>query len=62
MNEEVLKWEEGKKWQHKVETLKTKLAEKTTELERTEKSLTLCRDALARGGRTKANFQNKLKG
>ena len=62
VSEEVLKWEEGKKWQHKVETLKTKLVEKTKELEKAEKSLTLCRDALNRGDREKVSIQNKLKG
>lgn len=61
VSEEVLRWEEGKKWQHKVENLKMKLAEKTKELEKAEKSLRLCRDALNRGDRTKASSQNKLK-
>lgn len=36
--------------------------EKTKELEKTEKSLNLCRDALQRGDREKASLHNKLKG
>jgi hypothetical protein len=43
-----------------VETLKAKLMEKTKELEKAEKSLTLCRDALNRG--EKASLPTKLKG
>ena len=35
---------------------------KTKELEKAEKSLTLCRDALNRGDREKVSMQNKLKG
>jgi hypothetical protein len=40
--------------------LKAKLMEKTKELEKAEKSLTLCRDALNRG--EKASLPTKLKG
>lgn len=57
-----MKWEEGKKWQHKVETLRARLLEKTRELEKSEKSLKMCREALTRGDREKASSQNKLKG
>ena len=62
MNEEVLKWEESKKWQQKVETLKYKLSEKTKDFEKSEKSLAMCREALSRGDREKTGLHNKLKG
>ena len=62
MDEEVKKWEEGKKWQQKVETLRAKLLEKSKELEKSEKSLTMCREALARNDRERTSLQNKLKG
>ena len=45
---EVVRWEEGKKWQKKVETLRTRLTEKQRELEGALKSLQALKDTLTR--------------
>ena len=45
---EVVRWEEGKKWQKKVETLRTRLTEKQRELEGAHKSLQALKDTLTR--------------
>jgi centrosomal protein CEP290 len=46
--EAVGKWEEGKKWQKKVETLQTRLKEKDAELERLTKANESMKHALDR--------------
>ena len=49
---EVVRWEEGKKWQKKVETLRTRLTEKQRELEGAHKSLQALKDTLTRSDST----------
>ena len=44
----MVRWEEGKKWQKKVETLRTRLTEKQRELEGAHKSLQALKDTLTR--------------
>ncbi|XP_070533170.1 centrosomal protein of 290 kDa-like [Ptychodera flava] len=58
---EVAKWEEGKKWEKRVETLRTKLKEKDKELEHLQKQNQMMKDALSRADRDKISLQNKLK-
>ena len=59
--EELVRWEEGKKWQKKVEVLRNKLKEKNEEVERMEKANTLMKDALTRQEKEKLMLQNKLR-
>ena len=61
VTEGVARWEDNKKWQQKVETLKGKLAEKTRELEKAEKTITMLRDAVSRAEKDKAGLHNRLK-
>ena len=56
-----MRWEEGKKWQKKVEVLRNKLKEKNEEVERMEKANTLMKDALTRQEKEKLMLQNKLR-
>jgi len=59
--EEVIRWEEGKKWKKKMENLKTKLKEKNEEnlvLQKSNKSL---KDAMNRHEKDKNALQNRLK-
>ena len=56
-----MRWEEGKKWQKKVEVLRNKLKEKNDEVERMEKANTLMKDALTRQEKEKLMLQNKLR-
>ena len=48
----MVRWEEGKKWQKKVETLRTRLTEKQRELEGAHKSLQALKDTLTRSDST----------
>ncbi len=59
--EEVIRWEESKKWQKRIESLKGKLKEKTEECEKAEKSIQMMKDIIARNDKEKAAFQAKLK-
>ena len=59
--EEVIRWEEGKKWQHRVETLRGKLAEKTKELEKADKTVNMLREAIGRADRDRTGLQTRLK-
>ena len=43
-----MKWEESKKWQRRVDTLRAKLSEKNKELEGAQKQLTSLKEMLAR--------------
>lgn len=61
VTEGVARWEDNKKWQQKVETLRGKLAEKTRELEKAEKTITMLRDAVSRAEKDKAGLHNRLK-
>lgn len=45
---EILKWEESKKWQKKVDTLKSRLTEKQKDLERALKSVHSLKEMLGR--------------
>ena len=45
---EVLKWEEGKRWQKKVESLKAKLSDKGKELEVAQKQITSLKEIVSR--------------
>ncbi|XP_048578634.1 centrosomal protein of 290 kDa isoform X2 [Nematostella vectensis] len=59
--EEVARWEEGKKWHKKVETLREKLSEKTKELEKAEKTISMLREAVNRGEKDKTGLQSRLR-
>ena len=61
VTEGVARWEDNKKWQQKVETLRGKLAEKTRELEKAEKTIAMLRDAVGRAEKDKAGLHNRLK-
>ena len=45
---EILKWEESKKWQRKVDTLRAKLSEKHKEMESVKKQVSSLREMLSR--------------
>ena len=60
-SEPVLKWEENKKWQRKVDALRGKLAEKTREAESAHHHVTSLKETLARGDREKSLLQGKIK-
>ena len=45
---EVLRWEEGKRWQRRVEQLKTRLSEKGKEVEAGHKQIASLKEMLAR--------------
>ncbi|XP_071791224.1 centrosomal protein of 290 kDa-like [Asterias amurensis] len=57
---EVAKWEEGKKWEKRVESLKSKLKDKDKELEQLLKSNKMMKEALNRTERVKATTSTKL--
>ena len=61
VTEGVARWEDNKKWQQKVESLRGKLAEKTRELEKAEKTITMLRDAVSRAEKDKAGLHTRLK-
>ena len=46
----MARWEESKKWQKKVETLRTKLTEKQRELEHAHRTVQSLKDTLTRSG------------
>lgn len=45
---EVVRWEEGKKWQHKIELLMVKLSEKNKEVVTSEKKMLSLREMISR--------------
>ena len=45
---EVAKWEESKRWEKKVESLKAKLREKDKEIEQLQKNNKMMKEALSR--------------
>lgn len=61
VSEGVARWEDNKKWQQKVETLRGKLAEKAREQEKAEKTITMLREAVNRAERDKAGLHSRLK-
>ena len=45
---EVVRWEEGKKWQKKLDTLKGRLTDKTREVDSLQKQVTSLRELQSR--------------
>ncbi|KAF4095066.1 centrosomal protein of 290 kDa isoform X2 [Onychostoma macrolepis] len=60
--EEILRWEEGKKWQARVEKVRTVLKEKEKEVESLSKQLTMIKELYSRLEQEKVALQKKLKG
>ncbi|XP_044213453.1 centrosomal protein of 290 kDa isoform X2 [Thunnus albacares] len=59
--EEIVRWEEGKKWQAKMEKVKNALKEKERESESLSKQLSTLKDLYARLEQEKSALQKKLK-
>uniref|UniRef100_A0AAV2KXG4 Centrosomal protein of 290kDa coiled-coil region domain-containing protein n=1 Tax=Knipowitschia caucasica TaxID=637954 RepID=A0AAV2KXG4_KNICA len=59
--EEVVRWEEGKKWQTKLEKVKSTLREKERENESLSKQLSTLKDLYSRLEQEKASLLKKLK-
>ncbi|XP_017903096.1 PREDICTED: centrosomal protein of 290 kDa isoform X4 [Capra hircus] len=59
--EEVIRWEEGKKWQTKIEGIRNKLKEKEGEVYILTKQLTTVKDLFAKADKEKLTLQRKLK-
>ncbi|XP_023415133.1 centrosomal protein of 290 kDa isoform X6 [Loxodonta africana] len=59
--EELIRWEEGKKWQSKVEGIRNKLKEKEGEVYTLTKQLNTLKDLFAKADKEKLTLQRKLK-
>ncbi|XP_078075740.1 centrosomal protein of 290 kDa isoform X3 [Mustelus asterias] len=59
--EEIVRWEEGKKWQTRLEGVKNKLKEKEKELEAMTKQMTTLKELYAKADQERAFLQKKLK-
>jgi len=59
--EEVIRWEESKKWKKKLETMKSRLKEKNDECSQHEKTSSMLREAVARQEKDKLMLNNRLK-
>ncbi|XP_068560642.1 centrosomal protein of 290 kDa isoform X2 [Cebidichthys violaceus] len=59
---EIVRWEEGKKWQAKMEKVRNSLKEKERENESLSKQLGTLKDLYARLEQEKGSLQKKLKG
>ncbi|XP_023227646.1 centrosomal protein of 290 kDa-like isoform X4 [Centruroides sculpturatus] len=59
--EEIIRWEEGKKWQQTVERLKQRCQAKEEELESLKKTEKLLRDKINRSDREKMILENRIK-
>ncbi|CAJ1056113.1 centrosomal protein of 290 kDa isoform X1 [Xyrichtys novacula] len=59
--DDIVRWEEGKKWQAKMEKLKNSLKEKERESEALSKQLIMLKDLYARLEQEKSALQKKLK-
>ncbi|XP_045149002.1 centrosomal protein of 290 kDa [Echinops telfairi] len=59
--EELIRWEEGKKWQTKVEGIRNKLKEKEGEIYTLTKQLSTLKDLFAKADKEKLTLQRKLK-
>ncbi|XP_054475608.1 centrosomal protein of 290 kDa [Anoplopoma fimbria] len=59
---EIVRWEEGKKWQAKMEKVRNTLREKERENESLSKQLSTLKDLYARLEQEKSALQRKLKG
>ncbi|KAK6317889.1 hypothetical protein J4Q44_G00111800 [Coregonus suidteri] len=60
--EEIVRWEEGKKWQARMEKVRNILKEKERETENVSKQLSTLKELYARLEQEKAGLQRKLKG
>ncbi|XP_064199085.1 centrosomal protein of 290 kDa isoform X1 [Anguilla rostrata] len=59
--EEILRWEEGKKWQARLESVRNKLREKERESESLTKQLSTLKELYGRLDQEKAALQKKLR-
>uniref|UniRef100_A0A8D1YD57 Centrosomal protein of 290kDa coiled-coil region domain-containing protein n=1 Tax=Sus scrofa TaxID=9823 RepID=A0A8D1YD57_PIG len=59
--EELIRWEEGKKWQTKIEGIRNKLKEKEGEVCILTKQLNTLKDLFAKADKEKLTLQRKLK-
>lgn len=59
--EELIRWEEGKKWQTKVEGMRNKLKEKEGEVHSLMKQLHTLKELFAKADKEKLTLQKKLK-
>nr|XP_056702499.1 centrosomal protein of 290 kDa [Euleptes europaea] len=59
--EEIIRWEESKKWQTKMEGMKNKLKEKEKEVETITKQLNTVKDLFSKADKEKNVLQKKLK-
>ncbi|XP_054094683.2 centrosomal protein of 290 kDa isoform X3 [Callithrix jacchus] len=59
--EELIRWEEGKKWQAKIEGIRNKLKEKEGEVHTLTKQLNTLKDLFAKADKEKLTLQRKLK-
>ncbi|XP_052609182.1 centrosomal protein of 290 kDa isoform X1 [Peromyscus californicus insignis] len=59
--EELIRWEEGKKWQTKVEGMRSKLKEKEAEVHSLMKQLNTLKELFAKADKEKLTLQKKLK-
>ncbi|XP_012506694.1 PREDICTED: centrosomal protein of 290 kDa [Propithecus coquereli] len=59
--EELIRWEEGKKWQTKMEGIRSKLKEKEGEVCTLTKQLNTLKDLFAKADKEKLTLQRKLK-
>ncbi|XP_047125642.1 centrosomal protein of 290 kDa isoform X1 [Hydra vulgaris] len=59
--EQVIRWEESKKWQKKIEALNLKLKDRTEEASRSEKTINMLRDSVTRIEKEKSYLQSRLK-
>ncbi|KAF6117931.1 centrosomal protein 290 [Phyllostomus discolor] len=59
--EELIRWEEGKKWQSKIEGIRNKLKEKEGEIYILTKQLNTLKDLFAKADKEKLTLQRKLK-
>ncbi|XP_067235779.1 centrosomal protein of 290 kDa isoform X3 [Chanodichthys erythropterus] len=60
--EEIMKWEEGKKWQARVEKVRNVLKEKEKEVDSLSKQLATIKELYSRLEQEKLGLQRKLKG
>ncbi|XP_068951217.1 centrosomal protein of 290 kDa isoform X1 [Petaurus breviceps papuanus] len=59
--EELIRWEEGKKWQAKTQVIRNKLKEKEKEVDILTKQLSTLKELLAKSDKDKITLQKKLK-
>ncbi|KAM9311658.1 centrosomal protein of 290 kDa [Gastrophryne carolinensis] len=59
--EEIIRWEEGKKWQNKLEGLRSKLRDKEKEVESLTKQLSTLKELYSKSDQEKSILQKKLK-